>query len=897
MNDYCSVYDDVLKSRVQTEFETLYGHLEDAIVAFDFGVALRPIVACNHEYARLHGYKRHELIGQSLQILNFSFETLDVEEDAALGQRALEDLEREEYVEARAKHMRKDGSTLWVEYRNRLETLSGREVVLSLEKDVSDAVEEIQRSYNTQNTFQNFFAFVQDGVVIVDPQSDMLRIANCNPAFAIMNGYRVNELVGTPLQDFSLEQNKERYETWREKYRADFFGFLKQLGSITSQGVYKRKDDTLYPVSYTTSFVRFDEQEYVLYFVRDETEKRRAANLEHGRDKILDAVAHDTPLPQVLELVATMAQKQLSENRCLILMRHHEQWRVVAAPSLSDDEKEIVNSFYQEGLPLLFEDALRHDQPIFLEDVNATSQLHASLPVPNSFRVLEAISDTQYQQKGIVPGLETPVRACWLLPISSASKENLGAMLLFSGKSGKPEHISDVDALRRAASLAAIAIERQKHSELLLHQAEHDHLTDLPNRLLFEDRLRQMIARAQRYDHLVAVLFIDLDGFKHINDTLGHHAGDEVLQEVARRLRTCVRGSDTVARLGGDEFTLLLSDLKQPQNATQVARKVLQALQNPFDVLQHEVFVTASIGIALYPRDGEDEETLLRHADAAMYRAKSNGKNCYAFFEEAIGEALRDNLNLKAQLRRAFEKKQFEVFYQPVVSLADGHLENFEALLRWHHPRLGTMLPLSFIPAAEESGIILKIGEWVIEEVCRQIVQWQNDGWENARVAINVSALQFARTRLVEVLKRLLCEYSLQPSCLELELAEGALMRDMEDSKRQLERLRHFGVGLTIDDFGTGYSSLGYLQTLPMHRIKIDRSFINELQTSEGSRTLVDAIVRLGHGLGLNVVAEGVTEEQQIHILRDLQCDSIQGFLVAKPLCVEEATKFLLSKS
>jgi diguanylate cyclase (GGDEF)-like protein len=421
-------------------------------------------------------------------------------------------------------------------------------------------------------------------------------------------------------------------------------------------------------------------------------------------------------------------------------------------------------------------------------------------------------------------------------------------------------------------------------SQSLQDMAEHDALTGLPNRLLLADRLSQSIARAQRTPTKSAILFIDLDHFKQINDSLGHSAGDGLLQAVARRLSGVVRDGDTVARLGGDEFILLVEGLDDVRTARQLAAKIIDAFETPFHIDGNAFSIGASIGISLCPDDGDDLETLLRNADAAMYQAKADGRGGYSFYSAEMTEQARARLMIEADLRQALEASQFELFYQPVLSVRDGRVVGAEALLRWHHPGQGLLMPDTFIHVAEESNLINAIGLWVVEQGCRQIVAWQEAGLGGLVLATNLSAREFWNNPLVESVQRILDETGCSPAALEFEITESFLMHRPGHSRELISALRGLGISVAVDDFGTGYSSLAYLKQFPISKLKIDRSFVRDLGNDPDDQAIVRAIIALGHSLELAVVGEGVESEVQADFLRREGCDHMQGFLYARPM-------------
>lgn len=449
------------------------------------------------------------------------------------------------------------------------------------------------------------------------------------------------------------------------------------------------------------------------------------------------------------------------------------------------------------------------------------------------------------------------------------------------------------EALRRSKAELELRVEERtadlsRLAGQLDYQAHHDPLTGLPNRLLLEDRLRQALQRARRDGRQLALLFVDLDRFKYINDNLGHHVGDQVLNAVATRFIESIRESDTVGRFGGDEFVVVLEHMDDVEAAAAVAGKIIEHVSRPILIDGQELFVGASIGIAFYPRDGEDAPTLLKNADSAMYGAKEHGRNNFQFVSAEINEAAMNRFRLEAELRRALERDELTIFLQPQFSLADGRLCGAEALIRWQHPQRGLIAPGLFIPLLEETGLIVPAGQWLVRTVCQHWARWSGGRHDFPLAAINVSGVEFRRGDLEASVRAALADSGLAPSLLELEITESALMHQADGGVAVLERLRQLGVRIAVDDFGTGYSSLAYLKRLPLHKLKIDRSFVQGLPDDGEDATLSRTIISLAHNLRLEVIAEGVETEAQRDFLTAEGCDQMQGFLTGRPVPVEE---------
>ncbi len=444
-----------------------------------------------------------------------------------------------------------------------------------------------------------------------------------------------------------------------------------------------------------------------------------------------------------------------------------------------------------------------------------------------------------------------------------------------------------------AAELVHEIQERKAAEERLSYLANHDSLTGLPNRSLLNDRLQQAVIDAARHQRVVAVMFLDLDNFKDINDSLGHEAGDTLLQEVARRLTSCVRRGDTVSHVGGDEFTCILADVASAEDVSSVADKILECFTRPCAVAERELFVNVSVGITLYPLDAKTPQDLLKNADIAMYRAKKHGGGSYQYYSADLAVVAAERLALQTDLRHAIANRELLLHYQPQMDLRSGRLIGVEALLRWQHRERGWVEPEQFIPVAEDCGLILPIGDWVLTEACRQMREWHDSGHAELRMAVNLSGRQFRQSNFPDKVARLIAEQGLNPTCLELELTESLLMSDIDGMTAALGRLHELGMTISIDDFGTGYSSLSYLKRFPITVLKIDRSFVEDLTVDSDDAAIVTTVATMAHGLGLKVIAEGVETKEQLAFLRSLDCDCMQGNYFSPPLSAAELTQLL----
>ena len=507
-----------------------------------------------------------------------------------------------------------------------------------------------------------------------------------------------------------------------------------------------------------------------------------------------------------------------------------------------------------------------------------TWQEAAGLPMPEVFRILDTTN------REVIPNpMDRAVRGDQTvhLPANSILVRRDGFEIPIED-SVAPIHDGEGRAAGAVIVFRDVSVARAMALQMT-HSAEHDFLTGLPNRMLLNDRISQAIVLASRHNKHVAVLFLDLDGFKHINDSLGHPVGDKLLQSIATRLVDCVRASDTVSRQGGDEFVVLLSEVELSEDAAITARRMLHAVSRPHSVDQHDLHVTTSIGVSVYPEDGLDAETLIKNADTAMYQAKESGRQSFQFFKPAMNARAVERQSIEEGLRRALERQEFVLYYQPKVDLMSGAINGAEALIRWIHPTRGLIPPMDFIPIAEDCGLILSIGAWALREACAQSRAWTKAGLPTVTMAVNVSAIEFRDKNFLNRLFEVINETGLDPRLLELELTESVLMKHAASTAVILQSLRETGIRLAIDDFGTGYSSLSYLRKFPVDAVKIDQTFIRQISADDDT-TIVKAVIGMARGLKLRVIAEGVETPQELAFLRAYRCDEAQGYYFSRPV-------------
>jgi diguanylate cyclase (GGDEF)-like protein/PAS domain S-box-containing protein len=717
-----------------------------------------------------------------------------------------------------------------------------------------------------------------DCVITMDREG---RVVEFNPAAQRTFGYRREDAVGAELAELIVPPAlREAHRRGVARYLSSGQGpALDRRLELTGM----RSDGHEFPVELTITRIAGVEPPTFAGYIRDITDRRRAERdiaAQHGVARVLaESGTIDAAIPNLLRALGEGMEWELGAawlvDEEAEVLRCHTVWR---------QESIVAEEFREHSTRLAIP---RGVGP--LGKVWSTGQPASTEDAPN---------EPDYPRA--VPAAREGLRGAVWLPIRSGPAV-LGVIEFYSRHANRLDE-SLLDTLSTIATQIGEFFRRRRAEERLAHQALHDDLTGLPNRGLLLDRLEHALQRSKRQRSTLAVLFMDLDNFKVINDNLGHHVGDELLVELAARLVRSVRTSDTagrlggetVARFGGDEFVVLCEDIASERDAIRIAERIGRELGRPVSLGGREFTVTASIGIAL-GRGDASREHLVRDADAAMYRAKERGPGRWEMFDQAMRSRVLKRLAVETELRGAIEREELQLFYQPIVAVADGEIEGVEALIRWQHPERGLLSPAEFIPIAEESNLILELGRWVLGEACRQAARWHADhrDWPHIRVSVNLSTRQLADRQLVERVSEVLRQTGVEPACLSLEITESVLMQEVDSSIERLHALRALGVGLHLDDFGTGYSSLSYLRRFPLDVLKLDRSFVSGLGTDTEAPTIAAAIIEMARALGLTVIAEGVETKAQLASLRSLGCHSAQGYYFARPLPADAVTAFL----
>ncbi len=648
-----------------------------------------------------------------------------------------------------------------------------------------------------------------------------------------------------------------------------------QMGGDSVETVYQHADGSQVPVEVRRRALQVDGHWLVVETARDLSARLRRRQVlqrqavQHQLLAQFGQLALENPsLPELMTEAVEVVRSGLEVTLCRLL-------------EASANDRELLHVAGAGWQP----DWLR--RPVF--DAVAETQDHFVLGARESLVVANLQTEQRLQPSPILAAHDVRSMVEVLVCGTGGAYGVLGAYDVEPGRfSAESAHF-----LQSVSNTLATAIERKHAEDRLTYMAQFDALTELPNRSMFLDRLGHTMVVADRDRMAVGVLFVDIDRFKVVNDTLGHAVGDDLLVQIGERLRGAVRPGDTVGRLGGDEFAVALTHLARPDDAANVAQKIVDALALPFQLGAHEVYVSASIGVGLYPTDGREPDTLLKSADTAMYRAKEAGRNAYQFYMPEMNERALARMHLESQLRGALDRGEYLLHYQPKLCLASGEISGFEALLRWQPTGGDLVSPADFVPLLEDTGLIVPVGEWVVATVCTQIRQWQDSGLVVPPVAVNLSARQFRQKNLAAVIGGIVQRCGVAPDLLELELTESSLMSDSEGAVQALHDMKRLGIRLSVDDFGTGYSSLAYLKRFPLDALKIDRAFIRDVTTDAGDATIALTIINLARSLRLKVVAEGVETEAQFNFLRAHGCDDMQGYYFSRPLPVAQITRHL----
>ena len=696
-----------------------------------------------------------------------------------------------------------------------------------------------------------------DAVMLIDPHRMVL--VHANPAACKMLGFSRDRLVTQAPEVLFATLRSTLSAAWQALIAGDRSG-------DTYETHFQRADSLLVPVEVRSHAARVGDGWLIVQLARDIAASRNVAHalqrqvLQHGLLARFGQLAlENPPLHDLMTQAVEIVREGLDIDLCRLLEAGADD-RVLTL---------VAGSGWQESWTR---------DPSF--DAVAETEDHFILGARESIVVTDFDTELRIKPSAVLAahGVRSAVEV--LICGAGGAYGVIGAYSRARGRfSNESAHF-----LQSVSNTLAAAIERKHGEDRMTYMAQFDALTGLPNRSMYLDRLGLTLIEAERDCLPVGVLFVDIDRFKNVNDTLGHAVGDMLLVEIAERLRCAVRPGDTVGRLGGDEFALALAHLARIDDATLVAQKIVSALATPFQLGGHEVYVSASIGIALHPLDGNDGDLLLKNADTAMYRAKESGRNAYQYYLPQMNERALARMHLEAQLRGAQERGEYQLHYQPKVNLQTGEISGMEALLRWQPKGRGLVGPDEFIPALEDTGLIIPVGEWVVTTVCAQILAWQAEGITPRPVAVNLSARQFRQRNLASVFGDILHTHGVDPALLEIELTESSLMSDSEGAVQTLQEMKSRGIRLSVDDFGTGYSSLAYLKRFPLDSLKIDRAFIRDVTTDVDDATITLTIINLAHSLKLKVVAEGVETQAQLEFLRAHGCDEIQGYYFSKPL-------------
>jgi diguanylate cyclase (GGDEF)-like protein/PAS domain S-box-containing protein len=774
-------------------------------------------------------------------------------------------------------HRKKRGELIDVEIASHDIVLEGRRARIVVAYDVTERKLAEQRLLQSEAKYRELIEHAPDGIYLTDREGHFLM---ANSRGCELLGYTEDELLRLNGRVTYLEEELE--------IRTERLKQIRAGQALRFERMVRRKDGSVFPAEISLKMLDADRTQAIFHDIttrRDQEHKiARLSRIQAVLSGINSAI------------VRIRDRQELFHEGCRIAVEHGGF--SVGWIGVLDHASATLVPVAQAGLPIdlgadsdssgrpgalvprgTAEMALRHKSPAFDNDIEVDA---GSLDG-------EIGADTLSVRRAAI---RLGAKSVIVLPLL-VDGQTFGILTLYAPERNFFDD-EELKLLTELASDISFAMEYIEKDERLNYLAYYDGLTGLANRSLLQDRLSQALHYSERYGLQVAVLVVDLDRFKFVNDTLGHSAGDELLKLAAGRMTACVRDTDTAARIGGDEFVLVLAGADNDQDSVlHITRRILEAFSQPVMLENRELFVTCSIGVALYPRDGRDVETLVRNADSAMYRAKEQGRNNCQFYTPEASARAEERLSLEAKLRRALERGEFGLHYQPLVDLRTGQVIGLEALIRWQEAELGMVSPVRFIPVAEETALILPIGEWVLRTACVQNKAWQDQGLRRVSVAVNLSAQQFRQKDLARQIQGILSTTGLESKYLEVELTESMLMQNVEQAIHIMSELREMGVHISLDDFGTGYSSLSYLKRFPIDTVKVDKSFVREITVDADSAAIADAIIAMGHSLRLTVLAEGVETEEQLVYLRARGCNRMQGYLFSKPLPPDELAQLL----
>lgn len=758
---------------------------------------------------------------------------------------------------AEEKLLRLDGTPIDVEVSGTPYTYNGRPAIQVIVRDITVRKRAENEIRESEQRYRSLVKQSKEGIFIFDPESG--KVQEANPFFFQLLGYSEEDIENLTIYDLVISDKAAIDANIRHAVKA---------GSIVIPNrQYRKKDGTILDVEIRGSLISLGNARVILCNITDIAERNRAKLIQSALYRISEVMSTAEDMDSFYRAIHDIFSELMYARNFYIALYTHET-QMLSFPYYIDEY-----------------DAPPPPTPMgrgLTEYVIRTGQ--SQLVSPERFKELVELGEVQAIGSDSIDWLGVPLksgdRAFGVLVVQSYTEK-----VRFGDR--------EKEVLTFVSQHIASALERKQAAETIRHLAFHDALTGLPNRTLFRDRFTQALAQSLRKKEMLAMLFLDLDRFKTINDTLGHAVGDRLLQSVAERLRKSVREGDTMARLGGDEFMLLLQGAQNIEGVAKVAEKILHAFRPSFHVAGHDLHITTSIGISLFPHDGHDADSLLKNADIALYRAKEHGRNNYQLYTPSMNARAFEQLALENQLRRALDGEQFVLYYQPLLKLKGREISGMEALIRWIRPASTMVMPDAFIPLAEDTGLIIPIGDWVIRQACRQAREWQSKGYKPVPVSVNLSARQFQQQDLTRSIAKSLETSGLKPAFLTLELTESAIMKNADFAIATLKELKSMGVGISIDDFGMGYSSLSHLKSFPITSLKIDQSFVRDCMVDPDDAAIVTAIISLAHSMKVEVVAEGVETEAQIEFLEKLGCDTLQGYFCSPPLPAESFNKIL----